>query len=73
MPQKVTEWIRVGFIATTYIVRMTLPPLVGGFLGFRADERLGTGPLMLTIGVILGLILSIFALYRKLLGRGRLF
>lgn len=41
------------------------------YLGFKADEKLGTLPLLTVLGVMLGFGLAFYQLYVAVLGGGR--
>lgn len=45
--------------------------LVFLFAGKWADEKLGTSPWLLILGVFLGFVLSVLSMYRRLTDAGR--
>ena len=52
---------------TTFGLEMSLPPLAGWW----ADGRLGTEPVLLIVGGVLGLITGMMHLFRELLPKNR--
>jgi len=63
--RKIVEWARAGYTSTLYIVRMTAPPLLGGLLGYMADQKLGSNPIILICGILMGLIFAVYHTYKK--------
>ena len=45
---------------------IAIPPAVLAFLGNWADQRFGTGPWLLLVGIVLGALLAFYTLYRML-------
>ena len=53
-------------LASTIAVSLAVPLLVGIFLGRWMDVQIGTDPLFMIIGLLVGLVLGVYGILRLL-------
>lgn len=61
-------WNAVGMVGSLGL-SMAASVAVGLFLGRFADERLGSGPWGAIIGIVLGMLAGILAVYKRVTGK----
>ncbi len=50
---------------------IVIPMVIGIFIGYRLDLWLETSPWLMVVGALMGLGLSFYSLFRRVLGQGK--
>ena len=52
-------------------VEIAVPVMLFTFLGYKADGWLGTEPWLVVVGALLGMAVSFYTLFKRVLGSGQ--